>query len=126
MSHLCPDCGMEHEQAVAEVAVVEDEAVPEAAVRIATIEAERDVTLAKIGARAEGSEQAVALVALQARMDGFQEALDRLAPPPPEPEPVPVVVSEPEAAPVEEPAVVAPPLVEADAKPRKRSNPFWP
>lgn len=126
MSHPCPECGLEH----AVVGQVADDAVPAAAaVEIAGIEAERDITLAKIAAKSEDPERGEEIARLRGELTGLRELVQRLAPPPPEPEPVPVPVPvpDPESDPVvDEPAVEAPPVVEpAPSSSRKRQSVWW-
>ena len=127
MSHTCPDCGLEHAVAIDEVAdVVETEAVTEAAVEIARIEADRDVTLAKVNAKVEEGWQEQRIAELEGRISGMQEMLDRLTPQPePEPEAVPIVAAPQPEPVIEEPEVQPPPIVEAPAGKKPKGNAFW-
>lgn len=134
---LCPDCGVDHHpelaEAVAEVGAAEvlAEGVEGAAheeglaeVRVAEVEAERDVEVERIRAKVEAGWQEARVVELEGQVAGMREVLDRLAAPPepeagPEPEPVEV---EPEpaepAAPEETPAPPAPAA-------KKKSGGWW-
>ena len=129
MSHICPDCGLEHGDA--QVAVAEVEPVAEASVRIAEIEADRDVTIARLGAKTEREVSESDLRTQVAEMQGVLAGLvTQLTPTQPEPEPesepIPIVVDEPEPEPVmPEPVAAAPPIVDEAPKGRKKSNPWW-
>lgn len=130
MSHLCPECGMEHGADVEAVPVIEAEAVTEAAVEIAKVEAERDVTLAKIAAKADESADTTRIAELEGRLRGIEEMLDRLAPPAPAedaaPEPEVVLMDPPAPEPeVSETPVEPPPIVDTPAPKAKRRNAFW-
>lgn len=127
MSHTCPECGLEHAVEVEKVAdVVETEAVVEATVEIARIEADRDVTLAKVNARVEEGWQEQRIAELEGRLSGMQEMLDRLTPEPePDPEPVPLVVTPPPEPLIEEPEVQPPPIVEPAVGKKAKGNAFW-
>lgn len=118
------DLGFEH--ADPEPVIVEEapdlEPVADASVRIAEVQADRDVTIAKIEHRAMDDELAVQLAAALAENEALRAQLA-----PPEPEETPVVVQappEPEAEPDS-----APPVVEGTSTPepkgKKRGNPFW-
>lgn len=130
MSHTCPDCGLEHEAvASVELAPVDMEPVTDATVRVAEIEAERDVTLARIHAKADTEisrdELTARIAELEGQLAGMSATMAAMAPAP-EPEPVPVVVQEPEPEPViTEPVTPAPPLVDEAPKGKKKSNPWW-
>src|SRR6266487_771016 len=100
MTHTCDVCGLEH-QVDEPTDVVEEVVAADAAVSIAEIEAERDVTLAKINAGNEKVWQEGRVAELEGQLLGMKEILDRLNAPPPEPEPVPVVVA-PEPEPLAE------------------------
>lgn len=113
--------GYEHEDPEPEPIVVDDgtadaaEAVSDASVEVARIQADRDVTVAKIEHRAVDEELVTSLAAMQARLDVIEAAMA-----PPEPEPVVVV---PEPAPEPEPIAEAPPETEHHAPkeaPRRR------
>ncbi len=86
--------GYEHEEPEPVVVEAPDtEPVAEASVEVARIEADRDVKVAKIEAGTDRIEIDSRVDALEAKIDGMREVLDRLAPEPePEPEPEPVVV----------------------------------
>lgn len=105
---LC-NMGHEHPDADPVEVVTEDksaedvaETVSDAATEQTRIEAERDVAVAKLAAKAADQERETELARLQARVDVLEAAL---APPAPEPEPEPVIV-EPEPEP--EPGPPAP------------------
>lgn len=116
--------GFEH--ADPEPVVIEEapdtEPIADAAVEVARITADRDVTIAKIEHRAIDDELAVQLAALQAENEALRSQLA-----PPEPEmPVQVVEAAPEPEPEPEampPAVEAP--TTAEGKPAKRKNPWF-
>lgn len=126
MTHPCPDCGLDHGEPMVETPVIVDE-VPavEASVKIAEIEADRDVTIARVSAKVEEGWQESRVKELEGQLAGVQQVLAQLAPPPPEP--VPVVVEEaPPADPVmSEPVVEPPPVVDAAPQKAKKANPFW-
>lgn len=119
------DLGFDHpdpEPAVEVVEAPDVEPIADATVEVARIEAERDVTLAKIQRSTLADEERIELEALRVEVGALRE---QLAPPPPEE--VPVVV---EAAPEPEPEPEsAPPVVEETSTPepaaKKRSNPWW-
>ena len=101
MIHACADCGIEHEAPEPEVLVeeaVDVEPIADANVEVARIEAERDVTIAKISAKMEEKHDETEIEVLRAEIRALR---DLIAPPVPEPEPAPVVIEE-EPAPVEE------------------------
>ena len=126
MTHQCPDCGLEHQVDVPEPVIVDAEPAADAVVQVAQIEADRDVTIARLGAKTEQGWQEQRIAELEGQLTGMQEMLARLNPPEPEPEPVPVVVQEPEPEPVvEEPVAAPPPIVEEQPKKTKRGNPWW-
>lgn len=113
--HNCPDCGIEHGEP--EPVIVEDnsdkaaEAVGDASVEVARIEADRDVAVAKIANRGLDEDTAALIAGLQARVDVLERASAPAEPEPlvipvPEPEPEP----EPVPAPAEEPAKEKPPV----------------
>jgi len=100
--HNCPDCGIEHEAPEPEVLVeeaVDVEPIADANVEVARIEAERDVTIAKISAKMEERHDETEIEVLRAELRALR---DLITPPEPEPEPTPVVIEEPEPVPVEE------------------------
>lgn len=130
MSHLCPDCGLEHGDA--QVAVAETEPIAEASVEVARIEAERDVTIARLSAKTERevSENDLQgrIAELEGQLVGMAATLATLAPTQPmtEEEPTPVIVDEPEPEPaMPEPVAAAPPVVDEPPARRKKSNPWW-
>src|SRR6185437_1148074 len=97
------DHGFEHEEP--EPVIVEEavdvEPVAEAEVRIAEINADRDIQVAKLASRTELQLNESEAELLRAEIRGIREALDTfMNPPVPETEPAPVVIEEP--APVEE------------------------
>lgn len=122
MTHVCPDCGMEH--GGPEPVVVEDNSdkaaaeLGDASVEIARVEAGRDVEVAKITAKTIDAETEAELARLRARV----EVLETSTLPAPEPEPVPIVVPDPGPEPEPEPEPApAPPESEppaAESKPR--------
>lgn len=119
------DQGFDHPDPEPEVVVEEApdlEPVADAAVEIARIEADKEVTITKIQHRALDDELAVELAALRAENETLRAQLA-----PPEPEEVPVVVEAP-AEPEAEPES-APPVVEATSTPepaaKKRGNPWF-
>lgn len=93
---------------VADVEAVEE--IASAEVRIAEINAKRDVDLARLAVKAEG-EDTSELDQLRGEVLALRAIVERIAPPEPEPEPEPIIVEAP-PAPVEEPAVEEPPVVE--------------
>jgi|SRR5579859_1744029 len=131
----CPDCGHIHPaggaapEAEAEAIAAEEaagaaegvaETVSTAEVEIARIQADRDVTLAKI----EKGIIAQEIEARETENEVKAELLDDVLAPP-EPEPVPVVVEE---APAEEiPSEEPPPVIEAEPEPagKRKGNPWW-
>jgi hypothetical protein len=124
MTHKCETCGLEHavdEPIVAEVAVTE------ATVKIAEIEAARDVTLAKIDVQREEVWQEGRVAELEGQLRGIRQTLEQLVPPAPEPEPepVPVVIEAPPEPAAAEPAVEAPPITEPVKPNRKKGAAAW-
>lgn len=115
--------GFEHPDPEPVIAEAPDlEPVAEAEVRIAEINAGRDVAIAKIGNRVIDEETAAQLAALAAENETLRA---QLAPPAEEQQQAVVVVADPEPEP--EPAEAEPPVVEAsDEKPeKKRANAWW-
>lgn len=130
MSHLCPECGLEHGADIDAAPVVETEAVTEAAVEIAKVEADRDITLAKIAVKAEETGDTARIAELEGRLRGIEEMLDRLAPPAPAEEipaePEVVVVDAPEPDPViDAGGIEPPPIAEPVAGKGKRRSAWW-
>jgi hypothetical protein len=74
--HFCPMCGIEHDAAGA--AIAEDAIDMAAEVQIAQINADRDIALAKIGARVAESDLVVETVALAAENDALSGTVDTL------------------------------------------------
>lgn len=120
--HQCPTCGMECEGPAAEPVVTDlvsaekvAAAVGESEVRIAEINAGRDVQTAKVYARRNDEETVAAMAGMQARIDVLEAAMA----PPAEPEPVVIPVPEP-AAPAE--PVAGPPETapRSEGKPKKK------
>lgn len=116
------DMGFEHpgpEPVVIEEAL-DTEPIAEAEVRVAEIQANRDVAIAKIANRGYDEETVAEMAALRAENETLRA---QLAPPAEEQEQAVVVVAEPEP----EPAEAEPPVIEAPAEntPKKASNPFW-
>ena len=130
MTHVCQGCGLEHEDLAepTEPVIVDTEPVADASVRVAEIEADRDVTIARISAKTEAGWQEGRITELEAQLLAMRETLDRVAPPAPEPDPDPepvVLVDNPEPEPViEEPTAVPPTPEPAPPKPKK-GNAFW-
>lgn len=126
MDFNCPECGFSHshDDSAEEAAEVVVEETVEADVLIAEIEANRDVTIAKIAAKAEESHDETEVEVLRGEMRVLREMVERLSPAP-EPEPVPVVLDPPAQELPSEPA----PEPRGDAAPepksRQRKNPFW-
>jgi len=117
--------GFEHAPP-AEPVVIEEapdtEPVAEAAVEIARIEADRDVTIAKVVNRSMDEETVTELAALRAENEALRA---QLAPPPEEQQQEAVVVV---ADPVSEPVTEEPPpAVEESSEPaaKKRKNPWF-
>jgi hypothetical protein len=101
------------------------EPIADAAVEIARIEADKEVTITKIQHRAIDDELAVELAALRAENESMRA---QLAPPDPEPVEIPVEVADPAPEPDAEPDS-APPAVEStsttEPKSAKRKNPWF-
>lgn len=94
--------------------------VTAAEVRIAEINAKRDVELARLQVRAEESSDTSELDQLRGEVRALREIVERIAPPvDPEPEPAPVIVETPLEPPME-PEIESPPP--ADHKPPRKSN----
>jgi len=81
MSHDCPGCACEPEPVIVETAP-DMTPVADASVDVARIEADRDVAVAKVNARAIDEEAVAEMARLQARVDVLEAAA---APPPPPP-----------------------------------------
>lgn len=118
--------GYDHPDPEPEIVIEEapdTEPVAAAEVEVARIEADRDVTIARIENRVLDDELMVRVAALEAENEALRAQLA-----PPEPEPVPVVVSEPAPDPGPDPGSV-PPSVEETSAPapaaKKRGNPWW-
>lgn len=126
MTHLCPECGLEHAVDVDQpIIAIDPEPAAAAEVEIARIEADRDVAVARIGAKVEEGWQEQRIAELEGRLAGMQEIIEQLTPDP-EPEPVPVVIEAPEPDPVTtEPTTTAPPIVEPEPAKKRKGNPFW-
>lgn len=108
------DMGYEHADPEPEPIIQAVEETVAADVEVAKIEADRDVTIAKIAAKAEESHDETEVEVLRGEVRVLREMVERMAPEPePEPEPVPVVVNDAPAEPV--PDVPAPPAAEAPA-----------
>lgn len=102
--HNCAECGIEHEAPEPEVVVeeaVDLEPVAEADVRVAEINADRDIKIAKIERGGAEDEMAVRLAEVEGNLMGMREVLDALMNPP-QPEAAPVIIEEPAPAPEEE------------------------
>jgi hypothetical protein len=119
------DLGFEHAEPEPPVVIEEapdTEPIADAAVEIARIEADKEVTITKIQHRALDDELAVELAALRAENETLRA---QLAPPPPEE--VPVVVEpapEPEPEPDSAPPVVEP-TTDSEPTAKKRRNAWW-
>lgn len=124
----CPTCGVDHhaEPPPAETAADELAEVTAAEVRIAEINAQRDVQLAKIGAGIAESETVADLAHAEGVAEGQADVIETLAPEP-EPEPEPVVIVDPGAGAEPEPeAEGGPPEAEpVSASPPRAANPWW-
>ena len=117
--------GFDHPDPEPEIVIEEapdTEPIADAAVEIARIEADRDVTITKIENRAADEELLATVAALTAENEALRA---QLAPPEPE---VPVIVAEPAPEPEAEPEG-APPVVEETSTPepkgKARKNPWW-
>lgn len=106
----------------AEAEVVEETVAAE--VRIAEIQAKRDVELARLSVRADENADTSELDTLRGEVRALREIVERLAPPEPdpEPEPAPVVI---EADPDPEPVAEEPPPVENKPTPKPSSGFSW-
>lgn len=120
------DLGFEHEEPEPEPVVLEEpsaEAIAEeesgAVVKVAEIEAARDVEVAKIANKAIDAEAAAEMAALRARVEILEAAAV-----PPEPEPVIMPVAEPAPEPDPEPTP-PPPETEPKAEAGKESSGWW-
>jgi hypothetical protein len=127
----CPECGtlLQAAEAEAVAEVVETAEVVSADVEIARINADRDVTLAKIGARVEEHvsdvDQAAELAAAEATAEALEEIV---SPPEPEPSETPVVVveSEPTEEAPDSPVPAAEEISEpSESKPAGYVNPWF-
>ena len=122
------DQGFEHPDP--EPVIIEEapdtEPVADAAVEIARIEADRDVTIAKVVNRSMDEDTVATIAALQAENEALRA---QLAPPEPEPEEIAVVVANADAEAAPEPES-APPLTTEETSTsepaaKRRSNPWW-
>lgn len=125
---FCHNCGAEQPGTAAAAADVAEVAQASSAeVEIARIQADRDVTLARIQAKQAQPE----LEADLARAEGKAEVLEEIIAPPPVPEePIVVAAGDPAADPEPEPEMEVPAEAEPpDAGPaaavRGPSNPWW-
>jgi hypothetical protein len=125
VTHICPDCGLDHGEPVIEAPEVDMEPAADAAVEIARLETERDVAVARIEAKSTEAWQEARVVELEAQLAAMRETVDRLAPP--EPQSVPIVVEEvaPEPVVEPEPTVAPPPVVEEPAPRKAKGNPWF-
>jgi chemosensory pili system protein ChpA (sensor histidine kinase/response regulator) len=117
---------MEHEEAVVEAAPEPEvpEAVTDAAVEIARIDADRDIQTAKIYAKGNDEDTAALLAAMAARIEILEA---ERTPPEPEPEPVVIVADpppEPEPEPEPGPAGDLPEAPKEEKRTGKKS-PWW-
>lgn len=119
--HSCLECGLEHEEAAVEaepITVVDVPDTSDAEVKIAEVEAARDVEVAEIEASVAKAGIESRVEALEGELAGMRAVLDRVAPepqPPAEPEIIPVPEPEPEPE-----AVAPPPEAEHHAPDRKK------
>lgn len=132
---VCPDCGLDHhpEQAVAEVTAAEviaegaEGAAHEegrAGVRVAEIEAEAAVELAKIDAKVQAGWQEARVAELEGQVSGMREIIERLtAPPEPPAEVAPAPVAEPAEDGPPPPAESGPVAPKTEKK--KKSGGWW-
>jgi hypothetical protein len=112
------DQGFDHPEPEPEVTIVEPETTVDNDVRIAEIEASRDVAVAKIAAKVEEVVAETEVEALRREIAGIKEALALVAPAPavePEPAPAPEPVTVEAAPEVEGP----PPGDHESHEPRK-------
>jgi hypothetical protein len=114
---FCPECGQPHEPVpvVEETTVIDNEPIATAEVEIARINANRDITLAKIARGIAESEAVQEAAIATAEADAVKDAL--APPPPPEADPV-VVVSDSQ----DDGGEIEPPP-EADDAPSEPSEP---
>jgi hypothetical protein len=122
--HYCPFCGQHHG---GELPATEPEAeaviaseITSADVRIAEINADKEIKLAKIAAGMIDAERDAEL----ARAEGKADALEKVITPEPEPEPEPVVITDvaPEPEPEGEPTDLPP--AEEGPEPHSRRKPI--
>lgn len=129
--HNCPECGLGHESAAAELPAAEPAPVVvepgpnENDVKIAEVNAAADVELATISAESRNADLEEENARLRGELAGMKETLATLAPPEPPPAPEPAPVPAPAPAPVldVEPPPPAPPAPEA-SKSKKQSG-WW-
>jgi hypothetical protein len=86
--HECPECGTAHEEPIVIEPEPAVEEIAEAEVRIAEVQADRDIKIAKIEAGVTEDITESRLAELEGQVRGMREVLDRIAPAP-EPEPAP-------------------------------------
>ena len=96
--HYCPFCGDHHggetpAEAAADEVIETAAEVTSAEVRIAEINADRDVKLARINAGMMDHDRDVEA----ARTEGKVEALEEVIAPEPQPDPAPIIIDAPEA-----------------------------
>jgi len=120
--------GFDHPDLEPEIVVEEApdmEPVADAAVEIARIEADKEVSIAKIYNRSDDEQTIAELAALRAENEVLRA---QLAPPEPEPEEIAVIVANADAEAAPEPEM-APPVVEdtttEEPKAKARKNPWW-
>lgn len=122
LTHYCTGCG--------EIHGGKSGTPPE--VRIAEINAQRDVEVARLS-RSETREVVegeLAAVELETEAQVEEavvkaEVLEEIAAPEPEPEPVVIVSNETDQEPADVPAEAEPPEVEGSEPAQKSSNPWW-
>lgn len=131
MANYCPECGSPYQRdEAAEIAAAESAAVGEvtdASVRIAEINAKKEIALARIAAGVMDAERDIDA----ARTEGKAEALEAIVnPPEPEPEltPDPIVIMQDDTDVQADDDMAPPPVEEHDHEPaarRGRSLGIW-
>lgn len=124
----CPECGIDHHAADRA-----EEQAADRAVELARIEANRDITIAKINASVTRDtadvDQAAALAHAEGEAEGMQTALEGGAgvDQAPDVNGAPIVVEspEPEPAPEPEPELAPPPAPPSSPEPGSRGSGWW-
>jgi hypothetical protein len=131
--HNCPECGLGHESAAAELAaaepapvVVEPAGPNENDVKIAEVNAAADVELATISAESRNADLEEENARLRGELAGMKDTLATLAPPEPAPAPPPVPVQLPEPAPAALDVAPPPPVSPApEGKKGGKATGWW-